>query len=222
MAQLMPVRFNKHVLFNPYISAAITSFAELYAHDALIFIVMVTVFTIGTELKKGTAREWIETGNGSVSAALLGKVLPVTVVMFLMSLVMFLIIFKVVGVLNGSLTVILLSTLLFVMSYQAIAVFIVSLLSNLRLSLSIDGGYSVLAFTFFGTRSRSWPWPAMQYLSRLFPFAYYTDIFVDQMLGHPMYLLPDLCYMSLFIVLPLLCLPRLKRVCTEEKFWGRL
>ena len=48
--------------------------------------------------------------------------------------IMFLIIFKVVGVpLNGSLTVILLSTLLFVMSYQAIAVFIVSLLSNLCL-----------------------------------------------------------------------------------------
>ena len=165
-------------------------------------------------------------GNGSVSAALLGKVLPVTVVMFLMSLVMFLIIFKVVGVpLNGSLTVILLSTLLFVMSYQAIAVFIVSLLSNLRLSLSIGGGYSVLAFTFSGlTFPIMAMWPAMQYLSRLFPFTYYTDIFVDQMLrGAPVVCsLPDMCYMSLFIVLPLLCLPRLRTICTEEKYWGRL
>ena len=53
---------------------------------------------------------------------------------------------------------------------------------------------------------------------------FYTDIFVDQMLrGTPwVYSLPDLCYMSLFIVLPLLCMPRLKRVATEEKFWGRL
>ena len=134
MAQLMPVRFNKHVLFNPYINYGYYLSPSFMPMMLLIFIVMVTVFTIGTELKKGTAREWIETGNGSVSAALLGKVLPVTVVMFLMSLVMFLIIFKVVGVpLNGSLTVILLSTLLFVMSYQAIAVFIVSLLSNLHL-----------------------------------------------------------------------------------------
>ena len=107
--------------------------------------------------------------------------------MFLMSLVMFLIIFKVVGVpLNGSLTVILVSTLLFILSYQAIAVFIVSLLSNLRLSLSIGGGYSVLAFTFSGlTFPIMAMWPAMRYLSRLFPFTYYTDIFVDQMLRAP-------------------------------------
>ena len=98
--------------------------------------------------------------------------------MFLMSLVMFLIIFKVVGVpLNGSLTVILVSTLLFILSYQAIAVFIVSLLSNLRLSLSIGGGYSVLAFTFSGlTFPVMAMWPAMRYLSKLFPFTYYTDI----------------------------------------------
>ena len=120
MAQLMPVRFDRHVLFNPHINYGYYLSPSFMPMMLLIFIVMVTVFTIGTELKKGTAREWIETGNGSVSAALLGKVLPVTVVMFLMSLVMFLIIFKVVGVpLNGSLTVILLSTLLFVMSYQA-------------------------------------------------------------------------------------------------------
>ena len=105
------------------------------------------------------------------------------------------------------------------------AVFIVSLLSNLRLSLSIGGGYSVLAFTFSGlTFPIMAMWPAMRYLSRLFPFTYYTDIFVDQMLrGAPVACsLPDMGYMSLFIVIPLLCLPRLRTICTEEKYWGRL
>ena len=105
------------------------------------------------------------------------------------------------------------------------AVFIVSLLSNLRLSLSIGGGYSVLAFTFSGlTFPIMAMWPAMRYLSKLFPFTYYTDIFVDQMLrGAPVACsLPDMGYMSLFIVLPLLCLPRLRTICTEEKYWGRL
>ena len=139
---------------------------------------------------------------------------------------MLLIIFKVVGVpLNGSLWVILLATLLFIVSYQAIGLFIVALLSNLRLSLSIGGGYSVLAFTFSGlTFPVMAMWPAMQYLSRLFPFTYYTDIFVDQMLrGAPVVCsLPDLGYMSLFILLPFLCRRRLRRICTEEKFWGRL
>ena len=114
---------------------------------------------------------------------------------------------------------------LFILSYQSISVLIVSLLANLRLSLSIGGGYSVLAFTFSGlTFPIMAMWEPMQWVSKIFPFTFYTDIFVDQMLrGTPwVYSLPDLCYMSLFIVLPLLCLPRLKRVCTEEKFWGRL
>ena len=226
MAQLMPVRFSRHVLFNPYINYGYYLSPSFMPMMLLIFVVMVTVFTIGTELKHATAREWIDTANGSVGAALTGKILPVTVTMFLMSLVMLLIIFKVVGVpLNGSLTVILLGTLLFILSYQAIAVFIVSLLSNLRLSLSIGGGYSVLAFTFSGlTFPVMAMWPAMRYLSKLFPFTYYTDIFVDQMLrGAPVACsLPDMGYMSLFIVLPLLCLPRLRTICTEEKYWGRL
>ena len=220
MAQLMPVLFNPHINYGYYLSP---SFMPMML---MIFVVMVTVFAIGTELKHATASEWLGTGNGSVTAALAGKVLPITAVMFLISLVMLVINFKIVGTpLNGSLTVILIGTLLFILSYQSISVLIVSLLANLRLSLSIGGGYSVLAFTFSGlTFPIMAMWEPMQWVSKIFPFTFYTDIFVDQMLrGTPwVYSLPDLCYMSLFIVLPLLCLPRLKRVCTEEKFWGRL
>ena len=226
MAQLMPVRFDRHVLFNPYINYGYYLSPSFMPMMLLIFVVLTTVFSIGTELKNATAREWLRTADDSVGAALLGKTLPVTVGMFLLSLAMFVIIFKVVGTpLNGSLAIILTGTLLFIMSYQAISVLIVSLLANLRLSLSIGGGYSVLAFTFSGlTFPIMAMWEPMQWLSRLFPFTYYTDLFVDQMLrGAPVVCsLPDLGWMSLFVVLPLLCLPRLKRVCTEQKFWGRL
>ena len=219
MAQLMPVRFDRHVLFNPYINYGYYLAPSFLPMMLLIFVVLTTVFSIGTELKNATAREWLRTADDSVGAALLGKTLPVTVGMFLLSLAMFVIIFKVVGTpLNGSLAII-------IMSYQAISVLIVSLLANLRLSLSIGGGYSVLAFTFSGlTFPIMAMWEPMQWLSRLFPFTYYTDLFVDQMLrGAPVVCsLPDLGWMSLFVVLPLLCLPRLKRVCTEQKFWGRL
>ncbi|WP_300720497.1 ABC transporter permease [uncultured Alistipes sp.] len=226
MAQLMPVRFSKHVLFNPYTNYGYYLSPSFMPMMLLIFVIMTTIFAVGTELKRGTAGEWLATGGDSVAASVAGKLLPITVVMFLVALAMLCIIFKVVGVpLNGSLWVILLATLLFIVSYQAIGLFIVALLSNLRLSLSIGGGYSVLAFTFSGlTFPVMAMWPAMQYLSRLFPFTYYTDIFVDQMLrGAPVVCsLPDLGYMSLFILLPFLCRRRLRRICTEEKFWGRL
>ena len=226
MAQLMPVRFDKHVLFNPHINYGYYLAPSFMPMMLMIFVVMTTIFAIGTELKNATARDWLQTGGDSIWAALIGKVLPITAVMFLISLVMLVINFKVVGTpLNGSLAVILVGTLLFILSYQSISVLIVSLLANLRLSLSIGGGYSVLAFTFSGlTFPIMAMWEPMQWVSCIFPFTFYTDLFVDQMLrGTPwVYSLPDLCWMSLFIVLPLLCLPRLKRVATEEKFWGRL
>ena len=132
MAQLMPVRFDKHVLFNPHINYGYYLSPSFMPMMLMIFVVMVTVFAIGTELKHATAREWLGTGNGSVAAALAGKVLPITAVMFLISLVMLVINFKIVGTpLNGSLAVILAGTLLFILSYQSISVLIVSLLSNL-------------------------------------------------------------------------------------------
>ncbi len=225
MAQLQPVRFDKHVLFNPYINYGYYLSPSFMPMMLLIFIVMVTVFSIGTELKNGTAREWLASADDSMGAALLGKMLPVTVIMFLLSLVMFVIIFKVVGVpLNGSFTLILTGTLLFILSYQSISVLIVSIMANLRLSLSLGGGYSVLAFTFSGlTFPIMAMYPAMRAVSKFFPFTYYTDLFVDQMLrGAPARCsLPDLGCMALFIVLPFLCLRRLRRLCTEEKFWGK-
>ncbi len=226
MAQLMPVRFNKHVLFNPYINYGYYLSPSFMPMMLMIFVVMVTIFAIGSELKHATARDWLATAGGSPAAAVVGKLLPITAIMFFISLVMFVVIFKVVGTpLNGSLGVILIGTLLFILSYQAISLLIVTLMSNLRLSLSIGGGYSVLAFTFSGlTFPIMAMWPAMRVVSRFFPFTYYTDIFIDQMLrGAPVVnSLPDLCYMSLFVVVPLLCLPRLRKICTEEKFWGRL
>lgn len=139
---------------------------------------------------------------------------------------MLLVIFKVVGVpLNGSLTVITISNLLFILSYQSLGAMIVTVLSNLRLSLSIGGGYSVLAFTFSGL---TFPIMAMskpmQWFCCIFPFTFYTDIMVDQALrGAPaIYSLPDMGIIALFIILPLLCLPRLRTICTNKKYWGRL
>ena len=226
MAQLMPVRFDKHVLFNPYINYGYYLSPSFMPMMLLIFTIMVSIFAVGTELKHATASEWLDTAGGSIFAALVGKMLPITVIMFLTSQVMFLIIFKTVGVpLNGSLTVLTLASLLFILSYQAIGTFIVTLLSNLRLSLSIGGGYSVLAFTFSGLTfpimAMSLP---MQWLSRIFPFTYYTDIFIDQALrgAPPVYSMYDVGAIALFILLPLLCLPRLRKLCTDPKYWGRL
>ncbi len=117
MAQIMPVRFDKHVLFNPYINYGYYLSPSFMPMMLMIFAMLVTIFAIGTELKAGTAREWLDTAGGSVFAALVGKMLPLVVMMLLMTLMMFLILFKIVGVpLNGSLTALLFGCMLFVLA----------------------------------------------------------------------------------------------------------
>ena len=151
MAQLMPVRFNKHVLFNPYVNYAYYLTPSFMPMMLMIFTVMATIFTIGIELKRGTAGEWFSAADGSAAAALAGKLLPVAALLVMQSLAMFLIIFRAIGVpLNGSFWAIFAGTLLFIAAYQSIGVLFVSLLANMRLALSLGGGYSVLAFTFSG------------------------------------------------------------------------
>lgn len=225
MAQILPVRFNRHILFNPYINYGYYLAPSFMPMMLLILTVMVSVFAVGTELKYGTAREWLHCGGDSMAAALTGKLLPVTAILVLQAFVMLFILIKIVGVpLNGSFAVMAIGTLCFLLGYQALAVLIVALMANMRLALSLGGGYSVLAFTFSGlTFPVMAMWTPMRWLSRCFPFTYYTDLVIDQMLrGAPVvYSLPNLGYMSLFAVLPMLVLPRLRKVCMDPNYWGR-
>ena len=63
MAQIMPVRFVKHVLFNPYINYSYYLSPSFMPMMLMIFAMLVTIFAIGTELKAGTAREWLDTAG---------------------------------------------------------------------------------------------------------------------------------------------------------------
>ena len=83
----------------------------------------------------------------------------------------------------------------------------------------------MLAFTFSGLTfpmMAMYPW--VQAFSKIFPFTFYTDIFIDQALrGAPVVdSLWDMGYIALFIILPMLCLPRLRKICSDEKYWGRM
>ncbi|MBP3454746.1 MAG: ABC transporter permease [Alistipes sp.] len=226
MAQVMPIRFSKHVISNPYLNYGYYLAPIFMLMMLMIFTVLTTIYAIGRELRYSTAGEWIATGGGSITASLLGKTLPITFIMTILAQVMFVIMFRSVGApLNGSYWVLLAGVELFIISYQAIAVFIITVLGNLRLGLSIGGGYSVLAFTFSGlTFPIMAMYPIMQAASKIFPFTYFTEIFIDQaMRGAPsVYSIKPLICMAVFIVLPMMVMPRLRKIATDSKYWGKL
>ena len=137
MALAMPIRFSTHVLFNPYVNYGYYVAPCFMAMMLMIFTVLSSVYAMGTELKNSTAKEWLDTGNGSMLAALSGKMIPITFVMLIIAVAMYVIIFNIVGApLNGSAIVIALSTLIFIISYQCIGIFVLALTDNMRLALS--------------------------------------------------------------------------------------
>lgn len=226
MALARPVSFDKHVLFNPFVNYSYYLAPSLLAMMLLIFTVLTTIYAVGTELKYSTAGEWLATARGSITAAVTGKMLPITVSMLFMMLAMYAVVFVVIGApVNGSIAMLIVAALVFVLSYQAIGLFAVALFANLRLALSFGGGYSVLAFTFSGlTFPTMAMYGGMRLFSYIFPFTFYMRIYVDMaMRGAAVaYALPDLGCMALFQLLPVMMLPRLRKLCLDKKYWGRL
>lgn len=225
MANIMPIYFEKHQLFNPYTNYGYYLLPSFLPMMLMVFTLMLATFAIGTELKNRTAAEWMAAADGSIWAAMIGKILPYTTMMFVLSLFMNVVMHKWVGVpMAGSGGVMTLAGLLFILAYQSIGILFVSIFSNMRLALSIGGGYSVLAFSFSGM---TFPLVAMdgwvQAVSNIFPFTFYTRIFIDQVMrGAPVYhSYINLGVLALFAIIPLLCLPRLKKIATDQKYWGR-
>ncbi len=223
---MMPIYFEKHILFNPFSNYEYYLLPSFLPLMLMLFTLLTTIFTIGVELKNSTTTEWLATGGGNILVALTGKLLPYTVIFFALCMLMNTCLFKFLGVpLQGNVLLMFVSGLIYVMGSQAIGVFMIAVLSNLRLALSIGGGYSVLSFTFSGLTfpfmAMDWP---LQLFGRLFPMTYYVEIFIDQaMRGAPaINSLAYLGYMMLFLLFTIDHVASVETDMHRRKILGRL
>lgn len=180
-ALLQPIVINTHPIGNPWLNYNIYLSNILLPGLLMIMVFMITVYSIGTEIKKETATEWLHTAHHSIITALCGKLLPHTVIFFLMGLLYNLLLY---GVLhfpchNGMGSMIL-TTLLFIMASQGFGAFIAGLIPSLRLALSVVSLWGVVSFSICGM---SFPVmamnPGLQGLSALFPLRHYFLIYVN-------------------------------------------
>ena len=126
---------------------------------------------------------------------------------------------------RGSWLMLVLGSAVLIMAYQAVAIFVVALTASFRLSLSLGGGYSVLAFTFSGVTFPTMAmFSAVQPFTRLFPYTYFMELYIDQAVRGVAwhYSMLDIAAMLMFLLLPLLTFRRLHKVVSKAKFWGRL
>ena len=226
MAQTMPIAFTTYGLFNPWLNYAYYVAPCFWAMILIIAAVLSTIYAVGTELRYATSVEWLRSANNSLVVALMGKLAPTTISLWLLSIVTGALVFGLFGApMQGSWVVLAMGVIFLIVAYQAVALFIVALTASMRLSLSLGGGYSVLAFTFSGI---TFPTMAMfsvvQPFTMLFPYTYFMRLYIDQAVrGSEWWLsMSDLAAMLLFCLLPLILFGRLKSILVKRKFWCRL
>lgn len=216
MAFLQPIVIDSHAINNPWLNYNVYLSNVILPGLLMLFIFMVTVFSIGTEVKYNTVHDWLIMARGSMFHALAGKLLPQTLIFFLIGIAFAIGLY---GVLHfpchcGLLTM-LLVMFLGIIGAQGLGVFMFAMLPTLRLSLSFASLWGVISFSICGM---SYPvmamHPTLQGLSYLFPLRHYFLLYVNCALdGYPlMNAAPYVVGLLLFAMLPLLLLRRLKKM----------
>lgn len=182
----------------------------------MLLIFMTTIYTIGSEIKGNTQKEWMQMADNSVTLALSGKLLPQTLIFFIMATFYNVYLY---GFLhypcNSGILPMLLAGLLLVLASQAFGIFLFGLFTTMRLALSTASLWGVISFSISGM---SFPVmamnPVLQGLASLFPLRHYFLIYVNLALnGYPLiYAWHSVVALMLFMLLPFFILKRLRTV----------
>jgi ABC-2 type transport system permease protein len=197
LADTLPIALDFETRNNPRLSY------QVYLADAVIpgvMTILILVFSVnalGHELRYGTLDDWLAAAGGSRLQALLGKLLPYTIVLAGYNAVATVWLALLQGWHHG-VPAALLGGLLFVTAYQGIAVTIVGLSRNLLQSLTISSAYASPAFAFSGI---TYPQVGMNGFARIvsyaMPCSYYLELRVQQL----QYGLPAIASLHDFAVL---------------------
>lgn len=146
-----------------------------------LMIMLMTVFSLGQEIKYGTSTHLMKMANGSIVKAIFAKLLPQTIIWWVLSIFMLSWLFRFNHYpMHGSWLWMTLSELLFVLAAQAFALFIFGILPNLRFSLSLCALTGILSFSIaaFSFPEESM-YPAMSIFSWMMPIRYNFLIYSD-------------------------------------------
>lgn len=218
-AFLQPIALDTHTVGNPWISYNIFLSAMLIPACLLLFVFMLTAYSLGTEIKFGTQKEWLKMADDNIFKAIFFKLLPHTI---LFLLVMYGCLTYMFGILHfpapGGKGMLLLLGFLSIIAAQGFAVFIFGLIPSLRMSMSVCSLWGVLSFSMVGSAFPVFAMDApLQSLSYLFPMRHYYKIY--QLCVFNDYPLSDVSIhviaMLCFALLPLLVLHRIKKSFNE-------
>ena len=151
MPQLQPVPTAVHELGNPWISYSVYLNNTFIPGMLQIMILLTTVFSIGTEIKHGTSREWLARSHNSVVLAITGKLLPQTVLFFIMGALLQSMLYGYWHFpLHNGIWPMLAAMFLLVLASQSFGVIMMSIAPSLRIGLSIAALFGIISISITG------------------------------------------------------------------------
>ncbi|MBP5400264.1 MAG: ABC transporter permease [Bacteroidales bacterium] len=214
MGRLRPIYIDVHRIGNTMTNYGVYLNNLLLPGLLQMIIILTTIYAFGTELKYSTSRNLMEKAGGSITNAVLGKLLVYTLYFTAVGISMVCLLYVWLRYpLAGSIWSMMLNMVLMVLACEAVALTIVGLIPVCRFAISIGALYSVLGFSLAGFTLpvEAMP-PFLQGISVIFPLRHYYLFYVQEAMFASGFAgwYQEVVHLLLFLLLPFPILLRLK------------
>ena len=219
---LVPVSEKEMVSYNPNRNYAIYLSQPFFFVFLQVLLLLVTTYALGSERKFGTSDEWLQMAKGNIGIAVIGKLLPYTFIFMVMGVLANVVFFNWMKMpLPCSLWVMNGITMLFIMATQALALLLYAIFPVLSLIISVVSMVGSLGATLSGvTFPVNFMDTPVYWTSFLFPIRHFVEV-VQSLLylgGTFANYWTNLVALLLFILSPILLLPRLNRAILTHRY----
>ncbi|MBD8347287.1 ABC transporter permease [Dysgonomonas sp. HGC4] len=219
---LVPVNTQTHPLYNSGLDYSIYLTNPFFFILFQVIILLVTVYIVGSEIKFRTATQWLETANMNMFTAIVGKLLPYTVIFCIIGIFANYILFGVMDIpFSCGFLPLNITTIIFIIATQAFGVFLFSLFPAIGIVISVVSMVGSLGATLSGiTFPVPFMYSAVYYCSFLFPVRHFVEINQNLLYGNYgfAYTWQNVSALFIFPLVALLMLPHLKNAILSHKY----
>ena len=176
---LQPITIDLHQIANPWSSYNVYLTTVMVPGILMIFIFLISAYSLGTELKFATSKNWLAMADNNVTIALVGKFLPQTLIWLAIVFGYQLYVFFHLGFPHQcSPWMLVLLGLMHVVAAQGFGIFAFGLMPSLRMSMSVSSLWAVLSISMAGSAFPAMGMDAaLQSLAWLFPLRHYFMLY---------------------------------------------
>lgn len=220
--RLRPVDLDIHMIGNPTMNYG-SYLANMMLPGVLeMIIIIIIIYSFGTELKYGTSRHLLRTAGDNMADAMGGKLALYTLLFLGIGYSLVFLLYRQMGFrFEGVVARMLTDMTLLVISSECVGVFIIGCIPVLRFALSIGALLSVMAFslTGFTLPVEAMP-PYIQGIAEIFPLRHYYQFYVQEGIFGAGFAgwYKEVIHMLIYLFLPLLVMRRLEKAYIYQNY----